>query len=203
MIETIGYAGSLLVAVSLMMSNIKKLRWINLSGAALFVVYGLFIKAYPVFILNSFICAADIYYISIMYKKKEIFSYWEISYDNPYLEKFLSFYSDDIASFFPAVNKSKNSSTTFIFILRNLLPVGLFAYESKSNIVDVKIDYAVPEYRDLKNAKFLYSEETSRLKQKGYEFFRCFSDVPEHKEYLKKIGFKEQSDNKGIFLKSI
>jgi hypothetical protein len=203
MIEIIGYAGSVIVAISLMMSNIKRLRWLNLLGAVLFSVYGLFIKAYPVFVLNLFIVIADSYYIYQMYAKKEIFSFWEISFDNPYLDKFLSFYSNDLKSFFPDFIEQKNEKATFIFILRNLLPVGLFAYERTGNIIDVKMDYAVPEYRDLKNAKFLYSEETAALKEKGFEFFRCSSKVTEHKEYLKNIGFEEQKDKSGIFLKKI
>ena len=39
--EWVGYLASVVVAISLMMSNIKKLRWWNLIGAALFVAYGL------------------------------------------------------------------------------------------------------------------------------------------------------------------
>ena len=61
-LEFIGYAGSVLVAVSLMMSNIVRLRWINLFGAATFSAYGLLINAYPVFALNGFIVLVDLYY---------------------------------------------------------------------------------------------------------------------------------------------
>jgi EamA domain-containing membrane protein RarD len=54
-VDIIGYAGSVLIAVSITMNNIWKLRWINLFGAGTFAVYGLIVKAYPVFVLNSFI----------------------------------------------------------------------------------------------------------------------------------------------------
>ena len=41
--EIIGYAGSLLVAASLMMDSLVKLRWINLAGALAFaLLFGLF-----------------------------------------------------------------------------------------------------------------------------------------------------------------
>ena len=41
--EFIGYAASILVAFSLMMSSILKLRIINLIGAITFVIYGLMV----------------------------------------------------------------------------------------------------------------------------------------------------------------
>ena len=54
-VEVIGYVGSVLVAVSLMMKNIYYLRRINLIGAATFATYGLLVGAIPVFVLNGFI----------------------------------------------------------------------------------------------------------------------------------------------------
>ena len=53
LLEIFGYMASILIALSLMMSNIKRLRWINLFGAAALSFYGYFIDAFPVFILNG------------------------------------------------------------------------------------------------------------------------------------------------------
>ena len=64
--EIIGYIASALVAVSLMMSSILKLRVINLVGAALFTAYGLLIGAYPVAVMNLFIVLIDLYYLRDM-----------------------------------------------------------------------------------------------------------------------------------------
>ena len=61
--EWVGYLASVVVAISLMMSNIKKLRWWNLIGAALFVAYGVAIGAYPVALVNFFIVLIDFYYL--------------------------------------------------------------------------------------------------------------------------------------------
>ena len=62
-IEIIGYAGSLLVAVSLMMSSLVRLRWINLGGALAFAVYGWLVGAYPVLAVNGFIVLVNVYYL--------------------------------------------------------------------------------------------------------------------------------------------
>ncbi|GAA4897032.1 YgjV family protein [Ferrimonas pelagia] len=69
--EWVGYAASLLVAISLMMSEIKKLRWWNLCGAALFVAYGLAISAYPVALVNGFIVLINIYYLHKIYSYEQ------------------------------------------------------------------------------------------------------------------------------------
>ncbi|RTR31596.1 YgjV family protein [Shewanella atlantica] len=66
--EWVGYLASVVVAISLMMSNIKKLRWWNLVGAALFVAYGMAISAIPVALVNFFIVLIDIYYLVRLYK---------------------------------------------------------------------------------------------------------------------------------------
>lgn len=67
--EWVGYLASVVVAISLMMSNIKKLRWWNLIGAALFVAYGVAIDAYPVALVNFFIILIDIYYLVKLYRE--------------------------------------------------------------------------------------------------------------------------------------
>lgn len=66
-LELFGYLGSILVAVSLMMSNIVWLRWINLVGASIFSSYGLLIGAWPVAMLNGFIVLIDIYHLHYIY----------------------------------------------------------------------------------------------------------------------------------------
>ncbi|WP_222709919.1 hypothetical protein [Reinekea thalattae] len=67
MLEIYGYFGSALIATSLMMSNIIRLRWINLCGALVFASYGIFINAWPVALLNSFIVLIDLYHLHYLY----------------------------------------------------------------------------------------------------------------------------------------
>ncbi|CAM4063982.1 MULTISPECIES: YgjV family protein [Shewanella] len=70
--EWVGYLASVVVAISLMMSNIKKLRWWNLIGAALFVAYGLAIGALPVALVNFFIVLIDAFYLVKLYQVSKV-----------------------------------------------------------------------------------------------------------------------------------
>ena len=63
-IEYIGYLAMLLIGVSFLMKDIKKLRLMNLVGAAIFIYWGYLISEPPVWILNSFIVLVNIYYLT-------------------------------------------------------------------------------------------------------------------------------------------
>ncbi len=66
--EMLGYLASVLVALSLMMRSLNKLRLINLVGSLLFTVYGFIIGAYPVAVLNAFIVLVNIFYLQQAFK---------------------------------------------------------------------------------------------------------------------------------------
>lgn len=71
-LELYGYLGSALIAISLMMSNIRKLRWINLIGAGTFASYGLLIQAWPVAVLNGFIVLINLVHLWQIYRRPAV-----------------------------------------------------------------------------------------------------------------------------------
>lgn len=190
-LEIIGYSGSLLIAISLMMSSIKRLRWINIFGASSFAVYGLLVHAYPVFLLNSFITIVDFYYLFKIKRSKDFFELFYIDIpESPFLKRFLEFYKEDIEKYFPAYQFQFPKDGLIVFILRNLLPVGLFIAERVSkDTLEIKIDYVAPDYRDLKSAHFLYQQSRDDFKKLDIAKFIINSSVSAHTKYLKKIGF--------------
>ncbi|PJB00586.1 MAG: hypothetical protein CO128_00100 [Ignavibacteriales bacterium CG_4_9_14_3_um_filter_30_11] len=203
--QFVGYAGSILIALSLMMKNIFKLRKVNLIGASTFAIYGFLVNAYPVLFLNSFIALVDIYYLTQMYRRKDAFSLMPVlNPSHPYLNKFLDFYSDDIQNFSPEFDRSKTSEGNCYFILRNLFPVGIFIYKvSNETEAEILLDYAIPDYRDLKNAEYLYYAATEFLKEKGIKTLITKSSVDKHNNYLKRVGFKVDNTNKNLFRKKL
>ncbi|WP_205635407.1 YgjV family protein [Flavivirga aquatica] len=70
-IEILGYVASLFIAISIMMNSIVKLRVVNLIGAFLLGIYGVFISSVPVILLNFFIVLTNIYFLYKNIKKKE------------------------------------------------------------------------------------------------------------------------------------
>ena len=71
MVEILGYAASIMVAISLTMKDIVRLRVLNFIGCALFTAYGVMIDAWPVVETNGFIACVNIYFLAKMQKEKK------------------------------------------------------------------------------------------------------------------------------------
>ncbi len=62
--EIIGTVASLLILVSFLFNDEKKIRLTNIVGAAVFVVYGLLINAFSIWFLNGALIIIHIYKLS-------------------------------------------------------------------------------------------------------------------------------------------
>ncbi|MBA5763960.1 YgjV family protein [Vibrio sp. 404] len=71
MVEILGYAASIMVAISLTMKDIVKLRVLNFVGCALFTAYGLMIDSWPVVLTNGFIACVNVYFLAKMQQEKK------------------------------------------------------------------------------------------------------------------------------------
>lgn len=190
-IEYIGYIGSVLVAVSLTMSNIRNLRIINLFGASTFATYGFFIHSYPVLFLNSFIVLTDIYYLFKLFTAKDYFNINDtLEPSDFFVHKFLNYHQVDIESFFPNFDLAKVEEPKIILISRNLRPVGMFIYqELDDGTLKIHLDYAIADYRDTRNVRYIFMTKKQELKEKGFHTFIAYSSIKKHQKYLKKVGF--------------
>ncbi len=61
--DVIGYIGSVVVLVSFMMKDMTKLRWTNIAGCSIFIVYGVLLGSFPIILTNSAIVLVNFYYL--------------------------------------------------------------------------------------------------------------------------------------------
>ncbi|BDU50849.1 hypothetical protein [Haliovirga abyssi] len=205
-LEWFGYAASVVVAVSLMMSSIVKLRWYNLIGAGMFSAYGFLIGAMPVGFLNGFIALADIYYIIKIYQTKEDFEILNSDFNSEYFSHFFKYYSDDIKNYFPDFESNENKKDKVVFfVLRNMIPANLVVGEKAGDKYIVDVDYATPQYRDFKLGRYLFEEMKDNFKKEGINVIVAKSNNEKHSKYLKKIGFnfEKKEGNNELFSKNI
>lgn len=198
-LQIIGYIASVIIAVSMTLNSIVKFRWVNLFGAATFTAYGILINAYPVAFLNGFIVLTDMFYLIRIYTKKELFTTLEVRGSNKYLLSFLDFYDKDIQKFFPGFKYKPDLNTVSFFVLRNMNVAGIFlAHKIDKTTLKVGLDFVVPQYRDYKNAKFLYKRLRHRFIGDGVKRILVFPQSANHIKYLRKIGFEKQEDGNYI-----
>jgi hypothetical protein len=199
--EIVGYAASVLIAISLMMRSILKLRVINLIGSLFFTVYGLLIQAYPVAAVNFFIVLIDLYYLYQMVSAKEFFRLLEIRPDSEYLGYFLNFYEKDIRRFLPGYHFVPGADKLILFILRNVVPAGLVIGEKRGgDRLHVQLDYAIPGYRDLKIGRFVFQENARALRERGIREIYSEPGAPAHARYLERMGFTPDTSPEGEHL---
>ncbi len=202
-IEWIGYLGSAIIAISLMMSSIVKLRWLNLTGAAIFSSYGFIIGAMPVAFLNLFITLINVFHLYGIYSQKDFLKILQIKTENRYLDFFMDYYQQDINKFFPGFyesfkNKLFNSEDYLCFlIIRNAAVAGAFiGRKIEEDHLFVEIDFAIPEYRDLKTGRYIYKHNQLYFKNMGIKKLTADPKNKKHYKYLKKMGFNEVTDNR-------
>ena len=201
-LEWVGYVASVIIVVSMMMNSIVKFRWINLCGATLFSTYGFLIGAIPVGILNSVIVLVDIYYLVLMYSKKETFEILEINASSKYLPRFIEFHRNRIEKYCPEFSFQPNADMVSFFILRDMSIAGLFiAHRENGNVLNVELDYVLPEYKDFKNGKYVYYSLRTKFIEAGFTSAKAEGNNQNYFKYLKKLGFNETE--RGVFTKAL
>lgn len=198
--ELIGYIASLLVAISLMMSNIIQLRIVNLIGAAIFSVYGILIGSIPVAVMNGFIVVINIYYLTQIYSAVEYFQLLKVSSGSEYLETFLKFYRDQINIFQPGFYSNSRDEDLNIFVLRDMVPAGLLVGKKmEGGTLKVELDFVVPQYRDFKIGIFLFEENKPFFKERGIHQIVATPGSQKHNEYLEEMGFSFEDRKEDLY----
>lgn len=204
-LEWLGYLASLIVLISLLMSSIIRLRWVNLLGSVIFAVYGFLIGSLPVGFMNLCTCGINIYYLVKMYRTKEYFKILSFENKTPYLDYFLDYYKSEIEKHTNKTQFQIEDTNVNFFILRNMVTAGIFiASKYNENTLNIQLDFVIPEYRDFKIGNFIFEDCKDYFIKRGYTRFVCATTNVNLIKYLGKMGFVEtvEQGNK-YFVKEI
>lgn len=190
-IEGFGYLATVLLALSLLVTNDLKFRWFNALGCVAFIVYGVLLKAFPVVLTNALLLAINTYYLYRIYNRTEDFELVSFRADDQLIQKFLSFYRDDIAAYFPDFNTKDLQQEIRFMVLRDMNIANVFVAERLPNGDGlVKLNYTVPKYRDFKVGCFIFDKAKAALEEKGLirVVYQKVSNK-NHLHFLKVTGF--------------
>ncbi len=186
-----GTLSSVVVAISLMMKNLRRLRLLNLAGSAMFSAYGAAIGSVPVFALNLFIVGIDAWYLAKMRRERSAFSLLHADIArSEYLSGFLDFYAKDIARFAPEFGRDQPEGSRAVFVLRDMMPAGLVIYRPIGDgIIELALDYAPPQWRDYKSAEYFFAAAARDIAGGAPAIFRARASARAHVAYLERMGF--------------
>ena len=194
--ELIGYIGSIVIAVSLTMTSIVKLRWINFIGALVFTIYAIAIGVYPVALLNGYITLIDVYFLIKIYTSNHFFTIQKVRLGDEYLQQFLNFYKTDIAKYFPKFSIIENQNCFVFLAYRNMDVASVFVgRKMDENVMDILLDYAPPKYRDCKTGNYLFNKQNAIFTEIGVTKLYVKAVLKPQINYYQKVGFEKKGDN--------
>ena len=185
LIEAIGYIGSLLVLVSMLMTSVVKLRVVNTIGSIIFTVYAVIIGSYPTAVMNACLVLINLHFLWKMSRMGKEYEITRVSGDDRYLEYLLNRYHGDIMTCFPGITLDYEDADVFYVISCEGKPVGITIGKSDSNEIELLLDYTIPEFRDFSIGRFLLG----RLKSDGSETVIYRGPDQNHRKYLDHVGF--------------
>ena len=189
-IELIGYLGSILVLVSMLMSSVIKLRIINTVGSIIFTFYAFAIQTYPTAILNVILVGVNIYNIIKLLKSTKQYDLVEVKAEDSFAGYFLEHYKNDIAVYFPEFKNNPELYDVANIVCCNADPAGILLGKKSGEEIEISLDYTTPMYRDCSVGKFLYE----KLEEQGIKKLVYKSADKKHEEYLKKMGFSKTEE---------
>lgn len=190
-VELIGYIGSALVLVSMLMTSVVRLRIINLTGSAIFAAYALMIRSYPTAVMNICLMGINIYHLVRLLKEQKHYDLIETDLRDGYVAYLLDKYADDIRTWFPAFTAEGIAPDVACLVCCDSNPAGLFlGRRTGDGAVEVLLDYAMPVYRDTSVGRYLYG----RLAKQGCTALVFRGDAPGHTAYMEKVGYVKAAD---------
>lgn len=201
-----GYLATVLLAIGLLVNNDIKFRWLNTAGNIAFIIYGIFLNAAPVILTNALLLSINLFFLYRIYNRIERFELLEFSNGGIMIDRFLAFYQQDIASYFPDFKREQLEGKINFVVLRDLVIANIFsAAVSDNGIAIINLNYTVPKFRDYKVGPFIFDKEKQSLIIKGIQKVMYTSVAnPRHEKFLKVTGFKKMDiDGRPHFVKDL
>ena len=189
-IEIVGYLGSALVIVSMLMTSVVKLRVINTIGSVIFCTYALCIHSYPTAAMQGAQIIINIVNLRKLLNTKKEYSVVKQKGPQAFSDFFISQNKNDIKRIFPDFSQVQPDDLVYL-ICNHSDCAGILVASKSDNTLTVSLDYTTPAYRDTSVGKFLYKT----LKEEGIEKLRANAPVEVHAKYLLKMGFKQNQDS--------
>ena len=189
-VELIGYLGSALVVVSMLMTSVVRLRVINLVGSVIFTCYALIIRSYPTAAMNLFLVGINIFHLVRLLKSKKHYDLIRTDAKDGYFAWLLDTSMEDIRQWFPGFAPEECRADISYLVCCDRNPAGLFlARAAGEREIEVLLDYTTPVYRDASAGTYLHEQ----LRQLGYRTVTFKGNAPKHVEYMEKIGYRKNS----------
>ena len=195
LVELIGYLGSALVVVSMLMTSVVRLRVINLIGSLIFTVYALIIRSYPTAAMNLFLVGINVFHLVRLLRIRPHYDMIRTDVRDSFFAYQLEVHMPDILQWFPAFSPEARQADVVCLVCCDGTLAGLFmAAHAGDGVLDLLLDYTTPAYRDTSVGRFLHAE----LARDGFRTIVFRDSAPRHVPYMEKMGYRK--DGRGRYV---
>lgn len=193
-IEILGYIGTILVILSMMMTSMGKLRIINICGNMATLIYSLCHGAWAVAVMNSCIVVINVIHIVISCRRARECFYYRVNSNEVAVSVFFSAHERDIGKYSPALRTLVYSGEDVNMIYLSGEAIGIVVTRQEEATLRILGEYIIPEKRNTETGKALLKI----LKQQGNTKLNADVGSKAHDKYLLKLGFKKRGEQLSI-----
>lgn len=161
--EAFGWLGSILVVVSLMLSNLRRFRTVNLAGSVIATIYNTAIEIWPFAAMNGAIALINIYWLIRLHRDRFVSQRYaalraDVSDDS--VQHTLREHAAEIATFYPRFDGSAGDEGRHAFLIATGdVTAGLIVLRrTGADSAEVELDFVTRAYRDYSPGEFVYRD---------------------------------------------
>ncbi|MBU4337411.1 MAG: YgjV family protein [Actinobacteria bacterium] len=195
-LEVVGWAGSLLVVVSLTQARVLRFRVLNLVGALLATFYNAWVGIWAFASMNAAITVIDVYWLVRLLRERHddrAYEVVEVSPQDAYLRHLLTVHRSDIARYAPELDPADPVGAqggTVLLVVRGDETVGVVAVAGEpGGDGQVRLDWVTPRFRDFTPGEFVY-RDSGVFAAHGYRRLVFPAPHAEQHAYLERVGFR-------------
>ncbi len=196
-LEVVGWLGSVLVVLSLMLAGVWRFRVLNLVGAVIATGYNAALGIWPFAAMNGAIAVIDVYWLVRLQRDRHdaaAYQVVEVAPDDAYLAHTLRTHAADIARFYPSFTGTAGPGRHAFLVLRGDETVGVvLVRDGGGGDAHIELDYVTPRFRDFTPGEFVY-RRSGVFARLGFRRLVVPRDVVGSQDYYERVGFTATDD---------
>ncbi len=196
--DVIGWVGSVLVVVSLMLPSVRRFRWMNFTGSVLATIYNGLFQIWPFFAMNlaiALIDAAWILRIERDARRGRAYQLVPIDASEPYFAHMAHALGEAVDRWYPGFGVSAAPAGRRAFlVLHGEETIGLVVADVDGDVADIALDVVTPRFRDFTPGRFVYTQ--GGLAQiLGVSALRVRPGTTRDPDYFRAVGFQDAGED--------
>ena len=158
-------------------------------------IYAILIRSYPTALLNGCLVGVNVYQLLRLRRTTgRCYEIQQISGGEGFMAWFLRQYGEDIRRFFADFEPETIQNKDGFAVFYENQAAGILLGDRSGGEFSILLDYTTPAYRDCSVGEYLYE----KLPDYGLARLSCAADSPEHVQYMEKMGFARQADQRYV-----